>query len=137
MKRILLIDDEPDIIEYLKYHLLNNLNVEVESYQDGHLALTPMLKRNFDLILTDLRMRELDGASFIQFATSHPLTCDIPVIVITGMVMDQKSKEELKRLKVCHVLQKPISTTNLKSFIENILGDSIYEKQSDKTLQSL
>ena len=59
MTKILLVDDEPDIVEFLKYNLEQN-GYEVIVGQDGFQALKK-LSENPDLIILDIMMPHLDG----------------------------------------------------------------------------
>ncbi len=60
LQKILLVDDEPDILEFLKYNFENE-DFKVYTAQDGHEAIKKAIKHNPDLILLDVMMPNLDG----------------------------------------------------------------------------
>ena len=59
-KSILIIDDEPSIASGLK-RLLSRDGYIVETVANGHLALTKLREHSYDLLLSDMRMPEIDG----------------------------------------------------------------------------
>lgn len=81
-KTILIVDDEKDIVEMLKY------NLEKESYKvltarDGKKALE-QAKLKPDLILLDIMMPEMDGLEVCKHLKRDPATAAIPVIFLTA-----------------------------------------------------
>lgn len=79
---ILIVDDELSVREILlKY--LTRLGYEVDTAEDGMAATRKMEEHVFDLVITDLKMPNLDGRSLLKImAEKHP---DIPKIVLTGL----------------------------------------------------
>src|SRR5918994_1942235 len=65
-KKILLIDDEPDIIYSIKMVLENNNEFVVDSYTDPILALTNFKPGSYDLILLDIKMPKMNGFDLYQ-----------------------------------------------------------------------
>ncbi|MBL4709954.1 MAG: response regulator, partial [Flavobacteriales bacterium] len=59
-KKILLVDDEPDILEIIGYSL-NKEGFKVVTAENGKKAIEVALKENPDLIILDVMMPELDG----------------------------------------------------------------------------
>lgn len=60
MQKILLVDDEPDILEFLSYNLRKE-NFEVFTADNGKAGIEIALKENPDLIILDVMMPEMDG----------------------------------------------------------------------------
>jgi two-component system, NtrC family, response regulator AtoC len=82
MSLILLADDNPSVIEFVR-DILRGTSHEVVSCENGAQALTQYRKRDFDLVITDITMPEMDGfqlLSEVRFVNS-----EIPVIMITGL----------------------------------------------------
>jgi len=65
MYEIMLLDDEENILKALKRTLSANKNWSVEIFTNGEEALQRVMKKQFDLYLSDYRMPEIDGISFL------------------------------------------------------------------------
>jgi two-component system, OmpR family, alkaline phosphatase synthesis response regulator PhoP len=116
--KILIVDDEPDIIELLKY------NLELEGYEvisasNGKAALT-MAGKHPDLIMLDIMMPELDGIEVCRQLKAAPETASIPVLFLTakGSEIDEVVGLELGAEDY---IVKPISIRKLLTRIKVIL----------------
>lgn len=110
MIKILLIDDEPDILEFLRY------NLEQEGYQvitgtDGQQALDKV-SENPDLIILDIMMPKLDGFEVMERIRSDKRYKGIPVIFLTAKAGEVNEIKGLE-LGASDYLQKPISPKKL------------------------
>ena len=90
MKKILIVDDEPDIIEILQYVL------ETEKYEcitalDGEEGLKLARETNPDLIILDVMMPKINGYKISRLLKYDSKYKDIPIIMITA-----RSQEEDK-----------------------------------------
>jgi len=120
MKKILIADDRPEVVELVK------VTLEGESYQilsasDGSEALEKTRLERPDLILLDIIMPKMDGYEVLGNLKDHPHTKDIPVIMLTakGQRVD---KEKGKRLGARDYIIKPFSPSSLLRKIEEILA---------------
>ena len=84
LPRILIVDDEGDFIELVKFRLAN-LGCEFGVAGDGVQALT--LAREFkpDLILLDILLPDLDGLSVCEILKRQPNTKKIPIIFMSAL----------------------------------------------------
>lgn len=83
MKSILLVEDEELLCEIVAESLqLSNAENVVHSVGDGARALELLKGRRFDLVITDLRLPEVDGLTLLSYMHEHRIST--PVIVITG-----------------------------------------------------
>ncbi len=80
-RRILLIDDQPDVRESVS-DMLKALGHEVTVAADGQQGLELIQQGAFDVVLTDLRMPGLDGLDVAKRARS--IQPEIPVVLLTG-----------------------------------------------------
>ena len=78
-KKILAVDDEPQILRVLR-HILNAHGYAVRTAQDGVAALEVFHEWRPDLILTDLQMPEMDGLEFCKKLRS---TSDVPIVILS------------------------------------------------------
>ena len=81
MKKILVIDDDPDICLLLQ-RFLKRHDFEVVAVNSGAAGLATLEKEAFDVVLTDFRLGDMEGSAVLQSIKAQSPT--LPVIVITG-----------------------------------------------------
>lgn len=81
--RILLVDDEPDIVELLEYNLRQS-GYAVVTARDGSSALAEVRRQRPDLILLDLNLPDLAGTEVCRRLRRDPATSSIPIMMITA-----------------------------------------------------
>lgn len=117
-KKILVIDDDPDLSYLLKARLEAN-KFEVITAYDGTEGLEKTKSEKPDLIILDILMPEKDGYVFVKELKSEEDIKDIPVIVISG-------KDTLKILfekeGITDYLVKPLDIKELLEKINKRLG---------------
>ena len=128
MKKILLVDDEVDILEFLKYNLEQE-DFEVLVSTNGKDALKK-ISQNPDLIVLDIMMPEMDGFEVYEQIKKNKEYQNIPIIFLTA-----KSGEtnEIKGLDLgaSDYIQKPISPKKLIARIKlNLRKSPQLEKKS-------
>jgi adenylate cyclase len=82
-RRILIAEDEPNVRQLLA-RTLEALSYDVLQTPNGRAAFDIVMLHRVDLVLTDIRMPELDGIRLLRQLKSNPATRDIPVIVISS-----------------------------------------------------
>src|ERR1700739_514036 len=82
--RILIVDDEGDFIELVKFRLAN-LGCEFLVAADGITALSPARAGKPDLILLDILLPDLDGLSVCEILRRQPATKKIPIIFMSAL----------------------------------------------------
>ncbi|MCP4723525.1 MAG: response regulator [bacterium] len=142
MEKILVIDDEQGVVELLQ-EVLQNAGYEVETQIDPKKALKNIKKNNYDIIITDLKMPEVDGIQITEEAKK--VNEDIEVVVITGYASLGSAIDALKR-DVFDYIFKPFSVSDIlvtvKKVIERIrlrkhnreLDQKVEKALSDMTL---
>ena len=115
-KKILFVDDEPNILSGLK-RMLRSLRKEYEFNfaEDGFSALEMMKNDSFDIVVSDMRMPGMDGAELLkQVQTLYPSSIRI---MLTGQA-DEESV--MRTVGVVHqFLAKPCEPEKLKEIIQN------------------
>jgi HD-like signal output (HDOD) protein len=118
MKNLLFVDDEPHILQGLK-RMLRPFRKEwhMQFCSSGHEALKLLSQNEMDVVVTDMRMPEMDGAELLEQVKS--LYPNIVRIILSG----QSNKELiLKSVKPAHqFLSKPCNPENLKRTIKKAL----------------
>jgi CheY-like chemotaxis protein len=128
-KRVLLVDDNPSILEILSM-MLRSENLEIETANDGAAALdliTNELKGNFDIIITDYQMPVVDGQKFAETLKKHDEYKNIPIILVTQEIHRKYENDE--KFKVFDkILYKPITKDSLIESKNLLLEKSIYKQ---------
>ena len=134
MKKILLVDDEVDILEFLKYNLEQD-NFEVLVSSNGKDALKK-ISQNPDLIVLDIMMPEVDGFELYQQIKANKEYQDIPIIFLTAK---SGETDEIKGLDLgaSDYIQKPISPKKLIARIKSNLRKSEQSEKKSKEFKNL
>ncbi len=128
-KKILIVEDEEDIQEILKFNI-ERAGYKVFVCSTGDAALTLLQKDNFDLIILDLMLPDMDGLDILKKIKLNFPTQDTPVIILTA------KGEELDRILGFELgaedyVVKPFSVRELLLRIKNVLKrakDSTHKK---------
>ncbi|HZW25834.1 MAG TPA: sigma-54 dependent transcriptional regulator [Gallionella sp.] len=115
--RVLLVDDEPDILELLEL-ALRKMGLEVDRAGCVKEALERLSKRRYDLCLTDMRMPDGDGLQVVQHIVQRNL--DVPVAVITAHGNMENAVTALKA-GAFDYLAKPVSLDQLRALVKSAL----------------
>lgn len=129
-KKILLVDDEPDIIELLAENL-GAENYAIIIAGDGDAALDLATIHNPDLVLLDLLLPGRDGWDVLRELRKNPATEKIPVIILTAK--DSEIDEVLGlELGADDYIIKPVKMRTLHARIKNALRKSQKPLQNDQ-----
>jgi two-component system, OmpR family, alkaline phosphatase synthesis response regulator PhoP len=125
MKKILLVDDEPDIIEFLNYNL-EKAGYEVLVGANGKEALK-LLEKKPDLVILDIMMPEMNGFEVYEKIRSNNHFNTIPIIFLTAK---SGESDEIKGLEIgaSDYIQKPISPKKLLARVELNLRKQVLPK---------
>lgn len=102
-KRVLIVDDNPNIIKLLSY-FLKGTGYSIDSALNGKEALENINKKKPGLIFLDLMMPELDGFSVAK--TLYEQKSNIPTIVLTSKEVTQEEDNYLKNIGIIKCLNK-------------------------------
>lgn len=111
MKKILLVDDEPNILLSLEF-LMKKQGYQVFIARDGKEALTIIQQEKPELVILDVMMPEVDGYEVCKYIKNTSLTEDTKVIFLSAKTKD-KEVEYGYSLGADLYLTKPFSTRNL------------------------
>lgn len=119
MPRLLVVDDERAILELVTYHLTRE-GYQVETAEDGRLAVDRVIKESFDLVILDVM---LPGLSGLEACRAIRQSTDVPIIMLTAR------KDEVDRvlgleLGADDYVTKPFSPRELTARVKAILRRS-------------
>jgi DNA-binding response OmpR family regulator len=121
MRRVLVIDDQPDISETIAATLSIVARWEVLTANTGEEGVRLAAEQSPDCILLDVMMPDLDGPATLRRLKSNSQTARVPVIFLTSKAQISE-QEELGRIGAAGVLTKPFDPLQLGQQISNILG---------------
>ena len=108
--RILLVDDNPDMRNYLS-RILSQF-YEVELFADGETALAAAYARTPDLVLSDVMMPGMNGFELLRQLRSDPQTREIPILLLSARAGEESAVEGLEA-GADDYLVKPFNTREL------------------------
>jgi len=121
-RRILLVDDEPDVLDFLSAELEDH-GYEVGTAPDGVEAVLKVMGGGFKVVLMDIRMPKLDGINALRIIRrANP---SIPVVMLTGQA-GQGDMAEATRLGAYACLSKPVAMNQLLSALRQLFAAQIY-----------
>jgi len=120
-KRVLVVDDEPDIVETIKFRLVN-AGFEVITAGDGEEALKKVREENPDLVLLDILLPKKDGYAVCQEIKSNPSLETIPVIMVTIKGEKEDKFRALIDIGANGYITKPFDSDKLVQQVKEILS---------------
>ncbi len=117
-KKILVIDDDPVLVK-ITTMALEREGYEIMTAHDGHQGLKVLQENEFDCLLVDLRMPNMDGIEFIK-QSREKLGLTIPIIVLSAMDKPYL-KDQLLLLRITKFLHKPVTVNTLKETVKAVL----------------
>jgi signal transduction histidine kinase/DNA-binding response OmpR family regulator len=118
--RLLVVDDEPGICEVLRL-TLEELGHTVDLAGNGLEALRKIETQQYDLILSDLNMPELDGEALYAKIVERDRRLARRIVFVTGDILNEKARNFLSGLPN-HRIQKPFAVSSIETLIGNILS---------------
>jgi len=111
--KVLILDDEPIVLKRLK-PALEKSGYDVEAFSRSLEASNRIMEKEFDIVITDLKMEGIDGMEFLtRVKDRSPVT---EVIVITGFATMETAKESFKK-GVFDFLAKPFKFGEIKEVL--------------------
>ncbi len=119
-KKILVIEDEPQILEFLSIALSIN-GYEVITASNGAEGLEFALAKLPDLIISDIMMPEMDGYQVLEAVRANPQTANIPMLMLTART-DKNDVRQGMNLGADDYITKPFDIEDLLSSIKSRLN---------------
>jgi two-component system alkaline phosphatase synthesis response regulator PhoP len=121
--RILIADDEPDVIEFLSYNLVKE-NYEVIKSYDGWEAVSLAVAHCPDLIIMDIHMPRLSGIDACRLLRSKKEQVHAPILFLTG---DADEYISLSAIEAGgnHYVTKPVQIPFLMKMIREIIDAEV------------
>jgi CheY-like chemotaxis protein len=119
-KRILVIDDEPEVRRVIQYCLEDLAGWETVAVGSGQEGLVLVMTQPFDAIILDWMMPGMDGLMFLKALRAYPDAPDILVILLTAKL--QVSLDDCVDFDVAGVIEKPFDPIQLPIQVAQLLN---------------
>lgn len=117
--KVLVVDDEPDVVEILTYNLLKN-NCSVQQASNGLEGIKAVQNSIPDLIILDVRMPVMNGIEMCKFIKNHQQYKSIPILFLTADTDDFTAISALEA-GGDHFITKPIRPSVIMGMIEELI----------------
>jgi two-component system NtrC family sensor kinase len=118
---VLVVDDEPEIAELVAETLRREEGLEAETAPNGRRALARLERGGIDLVVSDLRMPELDGAALAEaLRARHPALAS-RLVLMTGDALRAGTGEAAVPAVGAPVLEKPLDLAALRRVVRRLL----------------
>ena len=121
MIRILLAEDDDAMRSYLA-RALENAGYDVAAVDRGTAALPLLQAEDFDLLLSDIVMPDMDGFQVLKALRANPTTAKLPVILVTGHADEHIiAKVRAPETRADGIIAKPLSLATLEQKVVSVL----------------
>ena len=117
MAKILVIDDNAVIRDVVTFTLQDHYDVTLA--KDGKEGIALAKVSQFDVIITDVRMPEMDGIEFVAEIRKVQSYAQTPILIITANIKD--SKQKMKESGATAWLLKPFKPKELLNMVDKVL----------------
>lgn len=121
-QRLLIVDDE-EIARTNMEHVLKKDGYHCHCAANGIQALEILGREDIDLVITDLKMDQMDGLELLQ--EINRISPEIPVIMVTGFATVSSAVEALRN-GAAHYLGKPVNLVELRKTVREVLDKKMF-----------
>lgn len=121
-KRILIVDDEPNIVISLEF-LMKREGYDVAVAADGDAALAALSEGPPDLVVLDVMLPKVNGFDVCRQVRANPSWQDVKILMLTAKGRDTEVAKGL-RLGADVYVTKPFSTRDLVREVKRLLGEA-------------
>jgi two-component system alkaline phosphatase synthesis response regulator PhoP len=121
VKKILIVDDEPHMIELVKA-ILSEEGYDVATASDGKEGLKKLETLKPDLVILDMMMPGMSGREVCEKIRENPKTKGLKVAFLTVARFSEVGKQELSKMNVSDYITKPFENTDLVKRVKKIIG---------------
>lgn len=132
-QEILVVDDEPDIVELVSYNLKKE-GFSVSSASDGEEALNKIRKGKFDLVVLDLMLPGIQGIELCRILRKNPETERLPIVMLTAKG-EPTDKVLGLEIGADDYLAKPFSPRELIARIKAVLRRTAEKPSTGKIIR--
>lgn len=120
MSHVLLIEDEPNIAEAIRF-ILTRDGWSVSTLQDGAAAVAAVHDQKPDIVILDLMLPGLSGLEIVETLRADPATHSLPVLMLTAKGAGRE-REAAERAGVSRFMTKPFSNADILASVRALAG---------------
>ena len=119
-KRVLLIEDEANIAEAIRF-LLTRDGWQVRVLDKGGSAVATVTEYQSDLVVLDLMLPDISGLEILGALRANPVTATLPILMLTAKGQD-RDREAAMRAGVSAFMTKPFANADIRATVRQLLG---------------
>lgn len=119
-KRVLLVEDEPNIMEAIRFLLLRD-GFNVDTHSDGRSAYDAIIAKKPDIVILDVMLPGRSGYDVLHDLRASPDTAAMPVLMLTARG-HRKDRELAERYGASKFMTKPFSNAEMLSSVRELAG---------------
>lgn len=119
-RRVLLIEDEPNIIQAISFILARD-GWTVDTHSDGQTAMEAIRRKSPDLVILDVMLPNRSGYDILQDLRADPDLGTLPVLMLTARGQ-KKDRELAERYGASRYMTKPFSNTEVLEIVREMAG---------------
>jgi len=120
MIRLLVVDDEIDVCDFLK-HFFELRKFQVFTALNGTEAIRLLRKEKPELVLLDIKMKDIDGIATLKKMREFDKA--VKVIMVTAVEGDEGKMKAARKLGACEYITKPLVLENLAGTVKAHVGE--------------
>ena len=120
MSHVLLIEDEPNIAEAIRF-ILTRDGWSVSTLDDGAAAVAAVHDQRPDIVILDLMLPGLSGLEIVETLRADPATQSLPVLMLTAKGAGRE-REAAERAGVSRFMTKPFSNADILASVRALVG---------------
>ncbi len=133
LKHILVIDDEPDVRDYLTLEIEDHYkDVNIVTAEDGSAGLIKAQNQKFDVVITDLRMPNLSGSSVVKHLGRLPEKLRPDKVIVFSGFIDDSTQSLAKTNPNLSFLSKPVNIDLIIQYLDEVLYKNKKKAQKQK-----
>lgn len=117
-KRVLLIEDEPNIIEAIRY-VLSRDGFVVDTHSDGATALAEIAHRSPDMVILDVMLPNKSGFDILRDLRAGGENRDLPVLMLTARGQ-KKDREMAEQYGASRFMTKPFANADVLECVREL-----------------
>ena len=125
-RTLLVVDDNPDLLDFLRYGLADQFNIMTAT--DGVTGLAHFFENKPDCVIIDVKMPGLDGYQLVRALRGDAASAAVPLIILTALNHERDQFVGFAS-GTDRFLTKPVSLAELLKVIEDVLAISADERQ--------
>lgn len=122
-KRILVVDDNPALANVVRYNLVQ-AGFQASVARNGREACHLLQEEDFDCVVTDYQMPEMDGGELCLWMRKSPRLAALPVFLLTAKELELDALKIIHEMGVVRIWPKPFSPMELREALVELLSDA-------------